>query len=145
MKTHRGGDSLLHCEGGEERDRTESRKLDKRKYRKSILLMFKKSKNMLPQDQPSPPFLQGPCKQKVLPIHSYSCKSDNVPLHQLLYTGVRCCPGLDKKGTALAKHQNKTAKQQTTKALSDQQKQLQRWSSASVWTQAWFAQSAWCH
>lgn len=108
MKTLRERDS-------EERDRGENRQLDNGIYRKSILLMFKKSKNILPQDHPSPYFPWGPCKQKVL--HTYSCKSDNVPLHQMLYKGVRHYLGLGKKGTALAKHQNKTAKQQTTKAL----------------------------
>lgn len=136
----RGGDSLSHCEGGEERARRERRKPEKRIRRKSILLMLKKSNDTLPR--PSPPFPWGK-NQKVLPSHS--CKSENVPSRWLLGTGASCCPGLDRKGAALAKRQNKTAKQPTTKALSDQQQQLQHWSSASVWTHAWLAQSAWCH
>lgn len=49
MKTHGGGDSLLHCEEGKERDRRATRRPNKSIYRKSLLL-FKKSKNMLPQD-----------------------------------------------------------------------------------------------
>lgn len=49
MKTHGGEDSLLHCEEGKERDRRETRRLNKSIYMKS-LLMFKKSKNMPPQD-----------------------------------------------------------------------------------------------
>lgn len=112
----RGGDSLSHCEGGEERARRERRKPEKRIRRKSILLMLKKSNDTLPR--PSPPFPWGK-NQKVLPSHS--CKSENVPSRWLLGTGASCCPGLDRKGAALAKRQNKTAKQPTTKALSDQQ------------------------
>jgi len=46
MKTHRGD---LHFEGGEERERRDDRKPDKRRYRKSVLLWFERSKNMSPQ------------------------------------------------------------------------------------------------
>lgn len=134
MKTHRGG--ALHFEGGEERDSREDRKLDKRMYRKSILLMFKKSKNMVPQDQLSPPFPWGPCKQKVLPTHS--CKSDNVPLYQVSYTGVRCSPGLHKKGTALAKHQNN--KRSLRPAVATPALEL-----GICLDTTWLAQSACCH
>lgn len=39
--------------------------------KKSILRMFKKSENMLTQDEPSSVFAWGPCKQKVLPTHNW--------------------------------------------------------------------------
>lgn len=69
---------------------------------------------MLTQDAPSSVFPWGLCRQKVLPTHNW--KVDTLAVAHRL----RRCPRLGKKGTALAKHQNKKVNQQKMKALSDQ-------------------------
>lgn len=95
--------TLLLWEGGEEKKKRENRKLDKRIYKKLSFSCSKRAR-MLTQDAPSSVFPWGLCRQKVLPTHNWKVDTLAV-VHQL-----RWCPRLGKKGTALAKHQNKKSK-----------------------------------